>query len=61
MPDALWRLRDFVAACGVYPGPNGFRTEEMIGRMFRATAEDNEWPKGSGQKRTRLVQYAALN
>lgn len=28
---ALWRLRDWIQACGVFPGPQGFKTEEVIG------------------------------
>lgn len=34
-PQALWRLRDFVQALGVFPGQEGFRTEECIGKMTR--------------------------
>jgi hypothetical protein len=28
---ALWRVRDFVEACGIFPGPDGFKTEEVMG------------------------------
>jgi hypothetical protein len=34
---ALWRVRDFVNACGVFPGPTGFKTEELIGAFLRVT------------------------
>ena len=31
---ALWRVRDFVQACGVFPGPQGFKTEELLGAQL---------------------------
>jgi hypothetical protein len=37
LPQVLWRVRDFVNAAGVFPGPEGFRTEDLIGRPLRAT------------------------
>ena len=32
---ALFRVRDFVQACGVHAGPNGFKTEELVGAVLR--------------------------
>jgi len=34
---ALWRVRDWVNAAGIFPGPDGFKTEEMIGAFLRVT------------------------
>jgi len=32
---ALFRVRDFVEACGVFPGKDGFKTEELIGAILQ--------------------------
>lgn len=34
-PAALWRVRDFVNACGVFPSSSGFKTEELVGQFVR--------------------------
>ena len=32
---ALWRVRDFVNACGVFPPATGFNTEQLLGAFLR--------------------------
>lgn len=32
---ALWRVRDFVQACGIFPGPTGFKTEDLLGAVLK--------------------------
>lgn|SRR5262249_12408195 len=38
-PNALWKLRDLVQACGVFPGPDGFQRSAMLGRMLKIWVE----------------------
>lgn len=35
-PQALWVMRQFANACGIYPDENGFDTEQLLGRKGRA-------------------------
>ena len=35
-PQALWVMRQFCNACGIYPDENGFDTEQLLGRRGRA-------------------------
>ena len=56
-PQALWRLRDFVEACGVFPGPDGFRTEELIGKVVDVSLEEEEY---QGRKRGKHKSYARV-
>lgn len=44
-PQALWRLRDLVNACGVYPGPDGFKRSEVVGKMLRIMIEHERFCK----------------
>ena len=49
---ALWRVRDFVNACGLYPGPAGFKTEELLGQKLivgLATEQRMQQDPNSGQ------------
>lgn len=34
-PQALWVMRQFCNACGVYPDENGFDTEQLLGKRGR--------------------------
>ena len=36
LPQALYKLRELVAALGVYPGPEGFKRSECMGKVCRA-------------------------
>ena len=66
---ALWRVRDFVQACGVFPGPAGFKTEELIGatlnvgviceqRMQQDVATGQLKPV-EGKQRNKVTGYSA--
>jgi hypothetical protein len=35
-PNAMWVLRQFANACGVYPGADGLDTDSLLGRRGRA-------------------------
>ena len=58
-PQALWRLRDFVKALGVFPGPEGFRTEELIGKTCRVMRVKEKG--GDGKERVKNSEYAATS
>ncbi len=44
-PNALWRLRDLVNACGIFPGPDGFKRSEMLGKMLRIWVKHEKFCK----------------
>jgi hypothetical protein len=67
-PKALWRVRDFVNACGVYPNPSGFKTEELIGRFLYITLDVEQRMQQDqagnlkpveGKMRNRVTSYRA--
>jgi hypothetical protein len=37
---ALWRVTRFVNACGVYPQPTGFRTEDLLGATLYCSVKN---------------------
>ena len=44
-PQALWKLRDLVNACGVFPGPDGFQRSAMVGKKLRIWIEHESYCK----------------
>jgi hypothetical protein len=56
-PQALWRLRDLVNALGVYPGPDGFKRSEVIGKTLRLMIKHEVY---EGRVYARVEDYAPL-
>lgn len=56
-PNALWRLRDLVNACGVFPGPDGFKRSEMMGKTLRLMIKHEEY---GGKQYAKIDDYAPL-
>lgn len=56
-PQSLWRVRDFVQACGVFPGANGFDKNELMGKMLRVIVEMENY---EGRNRPKVKDFAPL-
>jgi len=40
--NALWRVTRFVNACGVYPPPTGFKTEDLLGAFLYCSVKNEQ-------------------
>ena len=56
-PQALWKLRDLVNALGVFPGPDGFKKSECLGKMCRIWVTHEEY---QGKTIAKVDEYSPL-
>lgn len=50
-PNAMWVMRQFANACGIYPGKDGIDTDSLLGRPCRAHVLQE---KGEGQYKDKI-------
>jgi hypothetical protein len=41
-PKALWKVSEFVNACGVFPGPQGFKKSELLGAFLHVAVKNEQ-------------------
>lgn len=41
-PKALWKVSEMVNACGVFPGPSGFKKSELLGAFLRVAVKNEQ-------------------
>jgi hypothetical protein len=56
-PQALYKLRDLVAACGVYPGAEGFKKSDCLGRMLRGWVKHEQY---NGKMTAKVDDFAPI-
>lgn len=56
-PQALWKLRDLVNACGVFPSAEGFNKSECLGRLLKIWITHEEY---QGKTMAKVDDYAPI-
>jgi hypothetical protein len=57
LPQAIWKLRDWVNALGIFPGAEGFQKSACVGKSLRVWIKNEEY---QGKPSAKISDFAPL-